>query len=269
MKRREFLVGAAALSSGVFDGLMVLGSQQETEPNSATKVQTGRQIIAMLVYPGFTALDLIGPYQFFCALPDHQVLLVSKVKGKVVSDTGLEIVTDCSFQDCPKDLSVIFVPGGTEGTLASIKDRETMNFVRDRGARAKYVTSVCTGSLILAAAGFLKGKKAASHWAVRDLLKDFDAVPTNQRVVTDGRIVTGAGVSAGLDMGLLLVKLLSSEEYAKQCQLWFEYDPEPIFDSGTPEKSKPEDVSMLLEMAAPFRLGVRRAAKSLRSKQEG
>lgn len=260
------MVGAAALSSGVFDGLKGHDSQQETELKSASKVQAGRQTIAMLVYPGFTALDLIGPYQFFCALPDHQVLLVSRVKGKVMSDTGMEIVTDCSLKDCPKDLTAIFIPGGTEGTLAAIKNPETMDFVRDRGARAKYVTSVCTGSLVLAAAGFLKGRKATSHWAVRDLLKDFDAVPTNQRVVIDGRIVTGAGVSAGLDIGLMLVKLLSSAEYAKQCQLWLEYDPEPIFDSGTPEKSKPEDVSTLLEMAAPFRLGVKRAAKSLKSK---
>lgn len=265
MKRRDFLLSTVALSSSV---LLNRGSSplvSEASKESEFELSESKPVIAMLVYPGFTALDLIGPYQFLCSLEDHQVLLVSKKKGRVVSDTGLEIVTDLSFKECPKDLAVIFVPGGTEGTLAAMKDSETMDFVKDRGSRAKFVTSVCTGSLILAAAGFLKGKKATSHWVVRDLLKDFGAQPTNQRVVVDGNAVTGAGVSAGLDIGLLLVKLLASEAYAKQCQLWFEYDPQPSFDNGSPEKSKPQDVSMLLEMAAPFRLGVRRAAKSLKS----
>ncbi len=232
------------------------------EDLDAQSAKDPRKVIAMVVYPEFTVLDLIGPYQFLSALTDHRVLLVSKTKGLVTSDTGLAVQTDVAFKNCPKEVSVLFVPGGTNGTLKAMKDPETLSFVKNRGARADYVTSVCTGSLLLGAAGLLKGKQATAHWLVRDLLKDFGAVPVNKRVVIDGNRITGAGVSSGLDLGLAIINQIAGAAYAKQCQLWFEYDPQPMFDFGSREKSKPEDVQMLESMVTEFRKELKQYAKA-------
>lgn len=259
MNRREFLKSAALAATAASLPSLVRSQTGQEAPDE--KAKSNAPAIALLVYPEFTALDLIGPYQFLCALTDHRVLLVSKRKGVITSDTGVGIRTDTSFRDCPKDLAAILVPGGTVGTLNAMKDKATLDFVRDRGSRAKYVTSVCTGSLVLAAAGLLDGKRATGHWLVRDLLKRFGAEPVDERVVKDGNRITGAGVSAGLDLGLALVNEIAGEEYARQCQLWFEYDPQPMFDSGSPAKSKKEDVAMLSAMATEFRLGIQDFAK--------
>ena len=221
----------------------------------------GMPIVAMLVYPEFTALDLIGPYQFLSALMDHQVVLVSKEKGVHYSDTALAIETDMTFKECPKEVAAIVIPGGTNGTIGAMKDAETLDFVRSRSEKAKVVSSVCTGSFVLAAAGLLKGKRATGHWIARDLLKEFGVTVVDERVVKDGKFVTGAGVSAGLDLGLELVSILSSESYAKLSQLWLEYDPHPKFDYGAPSKASKADVEMLKSMAPKFRADLSAFAK--------
>jgi cyclohexyl-isocyanide hydratase len=269
MNRRDFLVGATTLAaSGIIGGkasAQTNSTEAKQRADKYKKMHEGLPIVAMLVYQDFTALDLIGPYQFLNALMDHQVILVSKEKGLHYSDTGLAIQTDMTFKECPKEVAAIVIPGGTNGTLAAAKDKETLDFVRSRAEKAKVVSSVCTGSFVLATAGLLKGKRATGHWIARDLLKEFGAIPVDERVVKDGKIVTGAGVSAGLDLGLELISILSSDNYAKLTQLWLEYDPHPKFDYGSPSKATKPDIDMLKSMAPKFRSDVAALRRSIRA----
>lgn len=168
------------------------------------------------------------------------------------SDIGLAIQPTATFDDCPEDVTLLFVPGGTFGTIAAARDPRTIAFVRDRASRAHYVTSVCTGSLILGVAGALRGKRATSHWIVRDLIRQFDAVPTAGRVVRDGGVITGAGVSAGLDFGLTLAAELRGTGEAEAILLVSEYEPEPPFAGGSPESARPETVELIRRGLAPF-----------------
>jgi putative intracellular protease/amidase len=221
------------------------GAPAPTAPShdmgGAPPAWTRRDEVAMLVYPGMTALDLIGPQYMFASLMGARVHLVAKTLAPVVCDTGVTITPGATFADCPRDLTVLFAPGGTSGTLAALADGETRAFMADRGARATYVTSVCTGALILGAAGLLKGYRATSHWAAREVLADFGAIPTDQRVVRDRNRITGAGVTAGLDFGLTMVAELRDATYARNVQLLCEYDPHPPFDSGS-MRTAPADV---------------------------
>ena len=195
----------------------------------------GHERVAMLLYPGFTALDLVGPHYFFASMMGAKVHLVSTQNdlSPVASDLGLAIAPTTTLQDCPDDLTVIFVPGGTTGTLAAASDLKVLKFLKDRARGARCVTSVCTGSLVLGAAGLLKDKKATSHWVVRNTLDHFGATPTDRRVVIDGNVITGAGVSAGLDFGLAVVEILRGRPYAEALMLQAEYSPEPPFKGGT------------------------------------
>jgi putative intracellular protease/amidase len=224
---------------------------------------TRQDQIAMLVYPKMTALDLIGPQYMFASLMGAKVHLVGKSLQPVVSDTGVAITPTATFADCPKDLTVLFAPGGTQGTLDALQDHDTRAFMADRGSRAKYVTSVCTGSLILGAAGLLKGYKATSHWAARDALAEFGAIPTDARVVRDRNRITGAGVTAGLDFGLTMVAELRSPEYAESVQLLCEYDPHPPFNAGSVHTAPPDVKAMMQGMLAPFQANVRAAAMAI------
>jgi putative intracellular protease/amidase len=219
--------------------------------------------IAMLVYPKMTALDLIGPQYMFASLMGAKVHLVGKTLQPVVSDTGVTITPTATFADCPRDLTVLFAPGGTQGTLDALQDPETRAFMADRGSRAKYVTSVCTGSLILGAAGLLKGYKATSHWAARDALAEFGAIPTDARVVRDRNRITGAGVTAGLDFGLTMVAELRGPVYAESVQLLCEYDPHPPFNAGSVHTAPAEVHAMMQGMLAPFQANVRAAAVAI------
>lgn len=205
----------------------------------------GSEQIAMLIYPGMTVMDLIGPHCMFGSLMGVKIDLVAKTLDPVTSDAGVTIVPTATFQTCPSDLTVLFTPGGTDGTLAAATDAETLAFMADRGARAKYITSVCSGSLILGAAGLLKGYKATSHWACRDALAGFGAIPTDERVVRDRNRITGAGVTAGLDFGLSMVAELRDRVYAECCQLVSEYDPDPPFNAGS-IKTAPNDVKVAM-----------------------
>lgn len=213
----------------------------------------GDETIAMLMYPGMTVMDLIGPQSMFGAMMGAKVMLVAKTLEPVTSDAGVTITPHATFDTCPRDLTVIFAPGGTDGTIAAAKDPATLAFIRDRGARAKYVTSVCSGSLILGAAGLLKGYKATSHWSCRDALTGFGAIPTDARVVRDRNRVTGAGVTSGLDFGLTMVAEMRGRTYAECTQLMSEYDPHPPFNSGSLKTAPPEAVKPMMELIAGFR----------------
>lgn len=197
----------------------------------------GKEEIAFLIYPGFTALDMVGPHYMLTMLMGAKVHLVAENREAIASDTGLTFVPSATFEDCPADLDILCIPGGTTGTLQAIRSERTLAFVKDRGSRAKLVTSVCTGSLVLAAAGLLKGYRATSHWIARPLLAKAGAIPVDARIVTDRNRITGAGVTAGLDFGLSLVAQLRDRPYAEAVQLLAEYAPEPPFDAGTPEKA--------------------------------
>ena len=225
---------------------------QHKMPDTGSVHWMGDEQIAMLMYPGMTVMDLIGPHCMFGALMGAKIFLVAKSLDPVTSDAGVTITPTATFETCPRDLTVLFTPGGTDGTLAAAVDPETRAFMADRGARAKYVTSVCSGSLILGAAGLLKGYKATSHWSVRHVLAGFGAIPTDARVVRDRNRITGAGVTAGLDFGLTMVAELRDRTYAECCQLMSEYDPDPPFNAGSMKTAPPEVKTPMVEMLTGF-----------------
>lgn len=213
---------------------------------------TGQEQIGMLLYPGFTALDFVGPQYMLAGLLGARVHHIAKTMAPVVSDTQLAIVPTMTLAQAPRELDILFVPGGGQGTLDALQDDALLAFVADRGRRAKWVTSVCTGSLVLGAAGLLKGYRATSHWIARPLLGDVGATPVDARVVRDRNRITGAGVSAGLDLGLAIVGLLRDPLYAQTLQLLAEYAPEPPFNAGSPGTAPPMAKAMLDDMFTGF-----------------
>lgn len=212
----------------------------------------GSEKIAFLAYPQFTALDLVGPHYMLGSLMGATTMIVAKTREPVTSDMKLAILPTHTFDDCPADLDIICVPGGTAGTLAAMEDEATIAFLKDRGARAKYITSVCTGSLVLGAAGLLKGYKATSHWRTREVLAEFGAEAVDQRVVIDRNRITGAGVTAGLDFALTIVAKLRDQQYAECLQLLAEYAPEPPFNAGTPATAPAAAHAMMAGMFDGF-----------------
>lgn len=208
--------------------------------------------IAMLCYPRMTILDLIGPQYMFASLMGARVHLVAKTRDPITSDTGVTMIPTATFSEVPKDLSVLFAPGGADGTLAAMRDEETREFMADRGSRATYVTSVCTGSLILGAAGLLRGYQATSHWAALGSLRTFGATPVDARVVKDRNRITGAGVTAGLDFGLQMLAEMRDRTYAEGVQLMCEYDPHPPFNSGSVHTAPLHVRAMIQSMVAGF-----------------
>jgi len=206
--------------------------------------------IGILLYPNVTQLDATGPAQVLSRVPGAQLHMIWKTRDPVPTDAGFSIVPTTTFADCPQ-LDVVCVPGGG-GQVAVMGDPEALDFLRKQAAKARYVTSVCTGSLILGAAGLLKGYKSACHWAWRDMLKDFGATPVAERVVRDRNRISGGGVTAGIDFGLTVAAELAGEEVAKSIQLVLEYDPQPPFDAGSPEKAGPERVKRIYERLAPL-----------------
>ncbi len=252
--RRALLLKTAMLAASIGIDPAATHAQQKTEHDMTGMPAHwhGSEKIAFLAYPEFTALDLVGPHYMLGSLMGASTYLVAKTRAPVVSDMKLALVPSHTFDDCPADLDIICVPGGAAGTLAAMQDEATIAFLKDRGKRAKYVTSVCTGSLLLGAAGLLKGYKATSHWATRDLLKIFGAEPVNERVVIDRNRITGGGVTAGIDFGLTLVAKLRDADYAMGVQLLAEYQPAPPFDAGTPERAPAATTKMMTDMFVPF-----------------
>jgi cyclohexyl-isocyanide hydratase len=201
--------------------------------------------IGLLLFPHVTQLDFTGPLQVFSSVPGAQVHLVWKTLDPVPSDSVLMLPPTVTFADCPQ-LDVICVPGGF-GIDALLNDEETLAFLRRQAAGAKFVTSVCTGSLVLGAAGLLKGYKAATHWSAMNLLELFGAAPTRTRVCIDRNRVTGGGVTAGIDFALTLVSLLVDRPTAEAVQLRLEYNPAPPFNAGSPETAPAEVLALMKE----------------------
>jgi cyclohexyl-isocyanide hydratase len=201
--------------------------------------------IGILVFPMVQQLDLTGPFEIFSAWPEARVDLVWKTTEPVVSSTGLWLRPTIAFDDAPQ-FDIICVPGG-RGVDALLLDDEVLDFLRAQALTAKFVTSVCTGALLLGAAGLLVGKRATTHWTCVDLLPIFWAIPVRERVVFDGRLATGGGVTAGIDFALALVGELAGAEAAMAIQLQFEYAPKPPFDAGDPSNAPPAVVEATRE----------------------
>ena len=207
--------------------------------------------IAIPLFPQFTALDGIGPYEVLQRIPDFVVTFVGRERGVVRSDNGfLGIEVDATYDELPAPDVVVF-PGGI-GTRALLADEQVLDWVRGAHATSTFTTSVCTGSLVLAAAGLLEGLTATTHWAARDILTRYGAIVSEDRVVEhlDHRIITAAGVSSGIDMALRLVELLVDRTAAEAAQLMIEYDPQPPFDAGAPGKAGAEVIERVGEYAA-------------------
>jgi cyclohexyl-isocyanide hydratase len=203
--------------------------------------------IGMLLYPGLTLLDLIGPQTVFSWYAN--IHLVWKTRDLVLSDSGIAIQPSATFETCPRELDILFVPGGM-GQQAWGGDQDVLAFLADRGSRAEYVTSVCGGSILLGAAGLLQGYKATCHWSAREALRTFGAEPVEARVVVDRNRITGGGVTAGIDFGLVLLAKLRGDEAAKLTQLAMEYAPEPPFDAGSPRTAGPALVEQAMSLMA-------------------
>ncbi len=200
--------------------------------------------IAMLIYPEMTAMDMVAPQLVFANLPNSRVHLVWKEMVPIVCDSGLTVLPTATLEQCPADLDVLFVGGSKAATWPLMHDKTIMDFLADRGARAQWVTSVCTGSLLLAAAGLLNGYQATSHWAVRHLLTALGAQPKEERVVSDRNRLTGGGITAGIDFALMLASKLCGPDFAQTLQLILEYDPEPPFPGGSPHHAAPAILQM-------------------------
>jgi len=194
--------------------------------------------IGMLLYPGLTQLDLTGPFEVLHRIPDTKVHLLWRTLDPVVADSGIALGPTTTLANCPC-LDVLFVPGGS-GQMVLMQDETVLAFLREQGETARFVTSVCTGALLLGAAGLLDGYEATTHWAFMDLLPIFGARPVRRRVVVDRNRITGGGVTAGIDFGLRLAATLAGDPAAKAIQLGLEYDPEPPFRSGHPDVAEPE-----------------------------
>lgn len=203
--------------------------------------------VGLLLFPDITQLDMTGPYEVFTRMPGARVDVMWKNREPVRSDQGLSLLPTAEFGDVDA-LDLVCVPGGP-GVGPLLSDGETLAFLRRIAGRARYVTSVCTGSLVLGAAGLLKGKRATTHWMSLELLAPFGAIPVAERVVRDGNIITGGGVTAGIDFALTVVAEVAGEEAAKRVQLAIEYDPAPPFRSGSPASADPGLVAASREAA--------------------
>ncbi|MBD3943813.1 DJ-1/PfpI family protein [Microbacterium sp. NEAU-LLC] len=217
-----------------------------------------------LVFPNVTQLDLTGPAQFFSAPADATVDLAWKTRDPVVTDAGFAIVPTTDLADAPQ-ADVLMIPGG-QGVFDLLDDPETLDFVRRQAAGARFVTSVCTGAFLLGAAGLLVGKRATTHWNSHALLGLLGAIPEQARVVRDGNIITGGGVTAGLDFALTVLAEVFDEQTARAVQLGYEYDPAPPFDAGTPSRPEADQAQVQHTIATRAALRepvVRRAAAAL------
>lgn len=223
-------------------------------------------LIGMVLFPNLTQLDLTGPYEVFSSIPNTEVLLLASSPEPVRSVSGLTLIPDITFTEAPR-LDVLFVPGGP-GTQAAMEDEELLGFLVARESEAIYVTSVCTGSLVLGAAGLLQGYRATSHWMSIDLLEMFEAEPVQERVVKDRNRITGGGITAGIDFGLAVAADIAGEKVARKIQLMMEYDPAPPFDSGSPQNAERILVEEVRTERAAIQEKRTETVKRLRSKQQ-
>lgn len=220
-----------------------------------TTEQTSTFAIGIVLFPNVTQLDFTAPYEVFTKLPNTQIYLLAETLEPIRSDRGLTFLPDTTFADAPS-LDVLFVPGGS-GIDAKLEDRKFLDFLKIQGEQARYVTSVCTGSLLLAAAGLLSGYHATTHWAYLELLELLGVEVVKQRVVIDRDRITGGGVTAGIDFGLVIAAELFSDAIAQSIQLGIEYNPQPPFLSGSPETA-PVEIINSVKAANKNRLDHRR-----------
>ena len=200
--------------------------------------------VGMLLFPGMTQLDLTGPFEVLARIPGSHVEIVAKHTGPILTDKGLVITADRDFASAPQ-YDLLAVPGGP-GTDDAILDPETISFVRRQAQGARFVFGICTGSLLLGAAGLLVGRRSGGHWQARDLLTQFGAIVSDDRMTVDGNIYTSGGITAGIDMALRVAAVIAGDEVAQQLQLQIEYDPEPPFNAGTPFVAPPAIVERAL-----------------------
>ena len=207
--------------------------------------------IGFLIYPGVIQLDVTAAYQVLSFPPNIETYLISKTLETVTSNEGLTLTPNFNFANCPQ-LDVICVPGGGIGQIDVMKDKTTLEFLKHQAVKAKYIASVCTGSMILAAAGLLQGYKATCHWAFREQLAMLGVEVIAERVVIDRNRITGAGVTSGIDFGLTLLSLLCSDDTAMMAQLMMEYNPQPPFNAGTPATAGTQITESLLQAGKPL-----------------
>lgn len=277
LTRRQFALGGAAAAALASPIATAFAKEADKNTSSASIPTHSHDMsampegwvksdqVALFIYPQMTALDMVAPQYAFASLMGATVHLVAKTRDPIVSDTGLTILPTATFDECPTDLDVICIPGGSIGTLTAMRDDETLDFIADRGSRAKFVTSVCTGSLLLGAAGLLKGYQATSHWGAISILKEFGAEPVDGRVVEDRNRLTGSGVTAGVDLGLTVVARLRDDFYAQGVQLMAEYAPQPPFNAGTPATAPQAVFQMMDEMFVGFRAEATELARTIAS----
>lgn len=260
MNRRDFgkLSTTAALAALVSTPEAAKAQQDKAQQEHNAAMQSNANLlggskitIAMLAYPGMYLQDLVGPLTMFEALMNRDIHLVWKTKDPVKAGSMISITPTTTLKDCPDNPDVLFVPGGLPGTQHMMEDAEVLSFLAEKGKTAKYVTSVCTGALILGAAGLLKGYKATSYWNTVETLKVFGAIPTEGRVVIDRNRMTGGGVTAGLDFGLAIVAKLRNQTYAEAVQLYVEYNPQPPFNSGSPATANKQAKKFIDDMFTP------------------
>jgi len=222
--------------------------------------------IGMVVYPGMFLLDLIGPLTVFEALMNREIHLIWKNLDPVKSEgaASIPITPTTTFIDCPKNLDLLFVPGGVPGMFSVMEDPEVIAFLTEQGKSAKYISSVCTGSFILGAAGLLNGYRATSYWSMVDTLREFGATPVRSRVVIDRNRITAGGVTAGIDFGLKIVAQLRNPEYAQAIQLYLEYDPAPPYNSGSPNKAPKRVKEFISDMSLGLNKMTVTTAKKIR-----
>ncbi|MDD2828100.1 MAG: DJ-1/PfpI family protein [Sulfuricurvum sp.] len=262
MERRKFtqivaMMGMASLFGGATSSC---ASQQSTHVSEEKQhadamaqysdLSGGEHlIIGMLVYPEMYLLDFVGPLSVFESLMNREIHLIWKNSEPISSTSShIQITPTTTFENCPEHLDVLFVPGGVPGTFTMMEDLEVLSFLATKGKTARYISSVCTGSLILGSAGLLNGYRATSYWSLKDVLSEFGAIVCDERVVVDRNRITGGGVTAGIDLALTITERLRNQTYAKAIQLYLEYDPAPPFNSGSPEKAPKVVKKFLLDM---------------------
>ncbi len=274
MNRREFgkLTAAAAIASLI--GFEKTKAQSTPDTDTAKLHQEymakyadlmgGEKVtIGLVAYPGMFLQDLVGPLTVFEALMNRDIHIIWKEKVPVSTGSLIKITPTTTFAETPRNLDVLFFPGGVPGTTDLMRDKETLDFINEKAKTTKYITSVCTGSLILGAAGLLKGYKATSHWATLDVLKEFGAIPTDARIVEDRKIITGGGVTAGIDFGLAIAAKLRNRTYAEAIQLYLEYNPQPPFNAGSPKTASKEVNTFIGGMLGPMADEARKIAKEI------
>ncbi len=238
--------------------VMEMGGLKHFVPNKPEQ-------IAMLIYPGMTALDLIGPQQAFGYMMGAKVNLIWKSLDPVVTDTGVKLIPSATLLDIQQP-DILFVPGGGKVTVDLMSDSEVLDFLAREGKSARWVTSVCSGSLVLGAAGLLRGYQATSHWAVREVLPNLGAQLATGRIVEDRNRITAGGVTAGIDFGLYLAGKLRGQDYGRALELMLEYDPHPPFHSGTPAEAPTNIRDVATGMYAPLVKSAQASAAAARAR---